>query len=58
MKSNVKIMLFGITLILFGIYLRNIFVGYLSNLFLEAVWTVIPIVGIITSLYGFFLEDK
>lgn len=58
MKSNVKIMLFGITLILFGIYLRNIFIGYLFNSFVETVWVVIPILGIITSLYGFFAKDK
>lgn len=55
MKS--KIMLFGIALMLLGIYFRGLFIGYLYNFFIECIWTVVPIIGFLVVLYGFFKED-
>ena len=57
-KSSIKIMLLGIMLILFGIYLRTVFIGYESSSLFEALWTATPIAGVIVFLYGFFREDK
>lgn len=54
MKSGIKIMLLGITFVLFGIYLRCIFIGYLYNFFIELLWVIFPIIGIVLVLYGFF----
>ena len=56
MKSGIKIMLLGITFVLFGIYLRCVFIGYLYNFFIELLWVIFPIIGIVLVLYGFFYE--
>ena len=58
MKSNIKIMLLGMVLILFGIYLRTLYIEHLSGSFSEFIYTATPIVGIIVSLYGFFSGNE
>lgn len=58
MKSKVKIMLLGIALMLFGIYFRCLFIGYLYNFFIELIWIIFPIVGFLVILYGFFSENQ
>ena len=57
LKSKIKIMLLGIALMLFGIYFRGLFIGYLYNFFIELIWIVFPIVGFLVILYGFFSEE-
>ena len=47
-------MLLGIVLILFGIYLRTLYIEHLSGSFVEFIYTATPIIGIIVALYGFF----
>ena len=58
MKSNVKIMLLGMTLALIGIHLRCILIGNLHSAWVEYVWVFLPSVGILIALYGFFRKDK
>lgn len=57
LKSDVKIMLLGITLTVFAIGLRCIFIGYESIWIAETTWTILPFAGIIISLFGFFVDD-
>lgn len=54
MKSTIKVMFLGVAFMLFGIYVRCIFIGYLYNFFIELIWMVFPIIGIAIVLYGFF----
>lgn len=42
---------------LLGIYFRGLFIGYLYSSFIEFIWTVVPIIGFLVVLYGFFKED-
>lgn len=58
MKSNIKIMLLGFAFVIFGIYIRCVYIGYLYSSITEAVWTASPIIGFLIILYGFFAEDR
>lgn len=58
MKSNVKTMLLGITIMLFGIYLKTIFIENLHGSLIEIIWVILPIIGALISLYGFFSHEK
>ena len=53
MKLDLKLMILGIVIILFGIYLRIIFIGYMNNSFIEFIWVISPIIGFTIALYGF-----
>lgn len=57
-KSSIKIMLLGIMLILFGIYLRTVFIGYEASAIFETLWTATPIAGVMVFLYGFFRKEN
>ena len=51
MKSSIKIMLLGITVMLFGIYLRCLFIEHLYSFFIELIWTVLPIIGLLIAVW-------
>ena len=53
MKRSIKIMLLGIVLILFGIYLRTLYIEHLSSSFAEFIYSATPIIGMVVALYGF-----
>lgn len=56
--SRIKIMLLGIALMLSGICLRCIFIGYEYSFFIEMLWIILPISGLIAVFYGFFSEER
>ena len=56
MKKSIKIMLLGIVLILFGIFLRTLYIEHLSSSLAEFIYTATPIIGIVLALYGFIRE--
>lgn len=58
MNSKIKIMLLGIAFMLFGIYFRCLYIGYLYNFFIELIWIIFPIVGFLIILYGFFSKEN
>lgn len=57
MKSNVKYMLLGIAVMILGIYLRVIYIGYISNSFVRTIWFVLPIIGFLVVLFAFLFPD-
>ena len=57
MKIKLKLMVLGNTLMLIGIYLRVIYIGYISNTFVEILWKWLPVIGIIALVFSFFWDD-
>lgn len=58
MNRKIKFVLLGHTLILFGIWVRNIYIGYLYTNFTKAIWWGFPILGFLFALYGLFIADE
>ena len=58
MKSNLKIMLLGIVFMISGVCVRCIYIGYLYNTFIELVWIILPIIGFVVFLFGFFDSER
>ncbi|AUS96064.1 hypothetical protein CDQ84_03180 [Clostridium thermosuccinogenes] len=55
--KDIKIMLFGIALILFGIALKAMFIEYIESGFLLFMERVIPFIGIIVTAVGLLTTD-